>query len=932
MIYKLDKKLLKLRNRHFFLIDTLIFLITPLLALIVRLDVSFQFQPYIDSLVIFTLFSLGIKQSIFYFCGIYRRYWRYASIDELAQIAIANAIAAMLTTISFLVLEKFVSINNLPQSLPFLDGILSFIAIGAIRFSIRAVERVNQRRKRFYRRDRVLIIGAGSAGVSLAQELQKNPQLGLLPVAFIDDDPEKLNLRIRSLSVVGNRHQIPKIAEALHARRAIIAMPTAPGAAIREIVDICRSKGVKTSTVPAIDEIINGRSLVKNIRDIKIEDLLRREPIQTNIASVRQFIKGKKVLITGAGGSIGSELCRQIFRCNPSEILLLGHGENSVFNIQQELEQYRQILKQEGRPLSSIPNLEVFVADLRARSRLEYGFERFKPEIVFHAAAHKHVPLMELNPPEAITNNVMGTKNLIDLALKYNVENFVMISTDKAINPTNVMGASKRVAEMLVMQAAKTSGKPFVVVRFGNVLGSRGSVVPTFQKQIETGGPVTITHPDICRYFMTIPEAVQLVLQAAVLSRGGEVFMLNMGEPVKIVDLARDLIELSGYEVGKDIEIVFTGLRPGEKLYEELLNAGEEYQTTKHPKLLVVKNASATIPDNLNLTFTSLCQAAMENNSNLILFLLEQVVSGYKPSYKKNDSQVTITANALKNKQQDLLVPSSSLGKLNVFSGLKNLELEKALEEALVRQEFKLFYQPIVELETGKLIGFEALLRWQHPEWGLVSPINFISIAEETGLIVAIGCWVFREVCHQLKTWQDRFATQLTIGVNISSKQFLNPDLIEEIAKNLQEYQLEPKNLRLEIAENIIQENPNYLVTILPQLQNLGIQLQIDNFGTNYGFYSSCPSFLSSLYEQFDRVKIDRGLIGRIDNDLESLEIVRTIANSARHSGIDTIAAGVENTKQIAQLKAIQCEYVQGYFFSKPLESDEVKKLIGSHL
>ncbi|MEM9276645.1 MAG: nucleoside-diphosphate sugar epimerase/dehydratase, partial [Cyanobacteria bacterium P01_F01_bin.143] len=461
------------------------------------------------------------------------------------------------------------------------------------------------------------------------------PKLGLDPIAFIDDDPRKLNLKIRGIPVVGNRYDIPELVSSLNIRQVVIAMPTAPGQVIREIVDIGQAIGLKTSTLPGIHEILNDRQNLKVVRDVKIEDLLRRESIKTDTESVLKFIQGKRVLITGAGGSIGSELCRQIFRCRPAEMILVGHGENSVFNIEQELKQVSQILRQENNSDRQFTDIVAFIADLRFRDRLENAFIRYQPDIVFHAAAHKHVPLMEANPPEAITNNVLGTKNIVDLATEYNVQHFVMISTDKAVNPTNVMGASKRVAEMLVLQAAKKSGRPFVVVRFGNVLGSRGSVVPTFQRQIAKGGPVTITHPEICRYFMTIPEAVQLVLQASVLSHHGQIFMLNMGQPVKIVDLAKDLIRLSGYEVGKDIEIVYTGLRPGEKLFEELLIPGEEYKKTEHEKLLVVGNASSMVPITLNWPITALCKAAAQDDNNTILFLLEELVPGYKPKYLK---------------------------------------------------------------------------------------------------------------------------------------------------------------------------------------------------------------------------------------------------------------------------------------------------------
>ena len=395
--------------------------------------------------------------------------------------------------------------------------------------------------------ERVLIIGAGSAGVSLVQEMQTaRRHLGFCPVAFIDDDRSKLNARIRGIYVVGDRHAIPDVLEPLRVDKVIIAMPSVSGEVIREIVDICKSAGIQACTLPGIHEILNGKVTLNSIRDVRIEDLLRREPVQTEIEKVAEFLNGKRVLITGAGGSIGSELCRQICSCHPKEIMLVGHGENSVFNIQQELNQFVQVLN-ESRSTGYAIKIHAFIADIRFKDRLRNAFDKFQPDAIFHAAAHKHVPLMEMNSPEAITNNVIGTKNLVDEALRCNVKHFVMISTDKAVNPTNIMGASKRVAEMVVLQAAKQSGKSYLVVRFGNVLGSRGSVVPTFKKQIAAGGPITVTHPDICRYFMTIPEAVQLVLQAAVLGRGGEVLMLNMGEPVKIVDLASELIRLSGY-------------------------------------------------------------------------------------------------------------------------------------------------------------------------------------------------------------------------------------------------------------------------------------------------------------------------------------------------------------------------------------------------
>ena len=646
----IEKQLLSLGNRQFLFLDAIIFMLSPLLSAIIRLDNMALLGKYAQGLVIATIVFLVIKLSIFIAYKLYKHYWRYASIDELIQIAVLTIAAIVLEVLVFSLLEYIWMVKLIPSSLPLLDGILSFILVAATRFSIRAIERDRQKKKQFYRRDRVLIVGAGNGGVSLLQEMQRSPQLGFKPIVFIDDDPKKIGLSIRGIPVAGNHYQIPEIVAANNIRKVIVAMPSAPGKTIKEVVDICQAIGVKALTMPGINEILNNGVKSSNIRDIRIEDLLRREPIQTDIEQVFQSIKGKVVLITGAGGSIGSEICRQVFRCCPSVIILMGHGENSIFNIQQELTQAVKVLKQNSCIDQSPPQIIAAIADMRFKSRLASIFEQYQPEIVFHAAAHKHVPLMEHNLSEAVTNNVLGTQNLLSLAIDHNVSNFVMISTDKAVNPTNVMGASKRVAEMLVLQASQRTGKPFVVVRFGNVLGSRGSVVPTFQKQIARGGPITVTHPNITRYFMTIPEAVQLVLQAFVLSHQGQIFMLNMGQPVKIYDLAHDLIQLSGYEVDKDIKITFTGLRPGEKLYEELLVTGEEYQPTSHDKLLTVNNASQFIPSSLEIAIKSLIKAAKENDYNLVIFLLEHLVSGYKPqSNRENkletEQQVKVIAN-----------------------------------------------------------------------------------------------------------------------------------------------------------------------------------------------------------------------------------------------------------------------------------------------
>ncbi|MBD2355865.1 polysaccharide biosynthesis protein [Tolypothrix sp. FACHB-123] len=659
-----SRKLLNLRNRDLFICDLILFVFTPLLALIIRLDGNFSLQEYMRELGIATILFLSVKLTLFWSLGFYKRYWRYASIEELIYIGMLVLAAVIIQNLlfdAFYYLPYF-TLEKLPHSLPFIEGLLSFIFIGGLRFSVRAVARGKRKPKAVKSGERVLVVGAGYAGVALVQEMQRNPQLGFYPVAYIDDNPEKLNLKICGIPVVGDRWQIPEFVKSLQIQKVVIAMPTVSGKVIRDIVDICQATGIQTNTLPGVHQILNGRVRVDAIRDVRIEDLLRRECVETDIEKVASFLQGKKVLVTGAGGSIGSELCRQIFKCCPAEIIMVGHGENSVFNIQQELEQVSRLIKQDSNGRQRTPYISAFIADIRFQSRLEEAFKQFQPDVIFHAAAHKHVPLMEINAAEAITNNVLGTKNLLELAKQYDVENFIMISTDKAVNPTNIMGASKRVAEMLVLQAAKDNNKAYNVVRFGNVLGSRGSVVPTFKKQIAAGGPVTVTHPEIRRYFMTIPEAVQLVLQASVLGRTGELLMLNMGEPVKIVDLAEELIRLSGYEVNKDIEIVFTGLRPGEKLFEELFIPGEEYKLTQHEKLLVVKNASLFIPQNLEVTVEKLRKAAEINDGKSIVCLLEQIVPGYKPK-SLSDRILTEAQNTISQYPQNVSLRFTSQSK-----------------------------------------------------------------------------------------------------------------------------------------------------------------------------------------------------------------------------------------------------------------------------
>lgn len=918
IIKKLSKVLVGLRTRHFLTIDAICFAIAPLLALAIRLDDTLTLAPYLHSLAVVTVLFVAVKLAVFYAGGLYKRYWQYAGLEEMAQIAMLIGISLAVEIILFQQLYQLNNspIGNLPRSLPLLDATIGFLLVAAIRFSIPALARWNQKPWKVQQRDRVLIVGAGSAGTSLMQTMQRSPEVGLDPIAFIDDDPKKITKRIRRLTVIGNRYNIPEVVRSLNIGKVMIAIPSAPGKQIREIVEICQSIGVQTSTLPGLNEIINGRVSLGSLREVQIEDLLRRAPIQTDIQKVLELIGGKKVLITGAGGSIGSELCRQILKCAPAEIIIVGHGENSVFNIQQELGKVLSELKKNSKNhQTDITRLTACIADIRLLDRLEYVFETTRPDMIFHAAAHKHVPMMELNPPEAITNNVRGTKNLLDMALKYNVEHFVMISTDKAVNPTSIMGASKRVAEMLVLQAAKKSKNPFVVVRFGNVLGSRGSVVPTFKQQIAAGGPITITHPDICRYFMTIPEAVQLVLQAAVIGDGGEVFMLEMGKPVRIFDLANDLIRLSGYEVGKDIEIAFTGLRPGEKLFEELFIPGEKYNRTKHEKILSLGNASRIVKENIDREVEALCQAGDRNDTNLIVSILQQLVPEYVPGY----STANLHANTAKETTDTPKISSVSV------------QLEKDLRVALANEEFRIHYQPIVCLDTNKISSFEALLRWQHPNRGLLWPDEFLPAAEETGLIVPIGEWVLRQACSQIRIWQSQFGlnSPLTVSVNLTSKQFFQADLIETIDQILKETNLDASSLRLEIPEYVVTENPDLAGSVFVQLKSLGLQVQIDHCGLSDLSLTQLYQLTRLKYGKFDSLKLDCSLVSGLDASKPNLEILHKIIAITQELGMGMIATGVETRWQIAQLKSLNCVYGQGYFFSKPVECAAVGKLIG---
>lgn len=627
------RRLERLRNRHFVVLDVAVLLVTPLLALFLRVEKVTAIATYLPDVLRYTVAALVVRITIFWVCGFYRRYWRYATVDELMQIVAGSVVATLVTTALYLLAmaEGFLSSGN-PRSLPILDGVMAMLFVGGFRLSSRLASRAFREPLRDDAK-RVLIVGAGMAGQMLVRELLERPQSRLRPVGFVDDDPEKSRVRIHNLPVLGTHADLQQVIAGHRVAEVIIAMPNAPGIVVREVLRACEDAGVPARTVPSVTSILEGRFKVSQLRTVEIDDLLRRDPVQTDILAVQRSIRGKRVLITGGGGSIGSELCRQILQSEPAELVLLGHGENSVFDIQNELLAERSKLVRD-RGIEP-PAIRCVIADIRFADRIRSVMADTQPDVVFHAAAHKHVPLMELNPCEAISNNVIGTRNVLQAARSAGVKRFVLISTDKAVNPTNIMGASKRIAEYLVIQAARESGLAYVAVRFGNVLGSRGSVVPLFKKQIAMGGPITVSHPEMRRYFMTIPEAVELVLQASILGHGGEIFMLDMGQPVKIVDLARDLVELSGLELGRDIDIRFSGLRPGEKLFEELFNEGERYEETHHPKIMVAASASASVPGILDEAIRNVEKNIAQEDEQAIVGWLKQLVPEYTPDPRR---------------------------------------------------------------------------------------------------------------------------------------------------------------------------------------------------------------------------------------------------------------------------------------------------------
>jgi FlaA1/EpsC-like NDP-sugar epimerase len=575
----------KVKHLAMAVIDAALIICALALGLYLRFDWNLP-GIWADRLEALLLPAVLINIAIYYLFGFYRRVWRYAGVDDLLLIAVAVSLGSGAIYLYSLVTGIF-----LPRSSYIIAWFLMLLLIGGFRLSVRLLSTFLNRPLGGGKKKKVLIVGAGEAGVLVARELKRHGDaLQMKLVGYLDDDQGKQKQIIQGLPVIGRLSALPDVVAQRGVAEVVIAMPSAPYSILQEIIGLCADLQIKIKTVPGIYEILKGQVSINSLKEVEIEDLLRRPPVTVDLEAIADYLEDEIVMVTGAGGSIGGELCRQIARSKPGKLVLADHDENGIFYIHGELS--RQYDDLELIPL---------VIDIKERDRLKKVFEKYSPKVIFHAAAHKHVPLMEINAEEAVNNNIEGSKNLIDLASEHGVGRFVFVSTDKAVNPSSVMGATKRVVEIYLQDKARNCNScVYCAVRFGNVLGSQGSVVEIFRRQIAGGGPVTVTDPEMKRYFMTIPEAVQLVIQAGALGQGGEIFVLDMGEPVKIVDLARDMIILSGLRPEQDIMIEFTGLRPGEKLYEELFSDRENFAVTRHERIFVAPDTAFEKTDTEN--------------------------------------------------------------------------------------------------------------------------------------------------------------------------------------------------------------------------------------------------------------------------------------------------------------------------------------------
>lgn len=602
------------------LFDIAIIISSSLLALMARFDLSYAAiePPYLSHLYHYLPIHIIITLIIFYLCRMYHSLWKFVGVHELGYMLVANAIAFVVQIAGMYLMQY-----SMPRSYYFFQILLQTVMVIGLRFSYRFLRHLKEVKDQTFtgknKWKNVMVIGAGEAGKAIIKEIVDSKLLSMRICCVVDDDRNKAGRYIDGVPIVGNRSTILKNVEKYHIDMIIMAIPSAPLEEKKDILEICKMSGCELKTLPGMYQLIDGELNVSKLRDVDITDLLGREPIKVNLDEIMSYVKGKVVMVTGGGGSIGSELCRQIAAYEPKQLIIFDIYENNAYEIQQELKRHYPEL-----------NLEVLIGSVRNTHRMETVFATYHPDIVYHAAAHKHVPLMEDSPNEAIKNNVFGTYKTAKAASENGVKRFVLISTDKAVNPTNIMGASKRLCEMIVQSFNKISDTEFVAVRFGNVLGSNGSVIPLFKKQIAEGGPVTVTDKNIIRYFMTIPEAVSLVLQAGAYAKGGEIFVLEMGAPVKIDDMARNLIRLSGYTPDVDIKIEYTGLRPGEKLYEELLMAEEGMKDTAN-KLIHIGKPIEMNEDEFFAQLAELKDACYQDDEHI-----KEKVAQMVPTYKLN--------------------------------------------------------------------------------------------------------------------------------------------------------------------------------------------------------------------------------------------------------------------------------------------------------
>lgn len=595
--------------------DVFAVVISSLLALLLRFEGKYNEIPreYIDRSLQYISIVIVVTLVIFYVLRLYGSLWTYAGATELMNIVFASILSAGIQMWVIVLMDM-----RMPRSYYVFYAMCLFVMVTCSRYSYRALRTVVKRQKDNESRTNVLVMGAGGAGNMLVREIANSSHVNKRVVCIVDDAKAKQGSYLHGVKIMGTRDDIPRLVKRYHVDEIMLALPSAPAREIKKILDICKETGCELKRLPGIYQLVNGEVGISKLKEVEVNDLLGREPVEVNLSSILDYVAGKTILVTGGGGSIGSEICRQVAEHNPKRLVIVDIYENTTYDIQNELR-------------NKFPHLDlvVLIASVRNTKRIDMIFEKFRPDIVYHAAAHKHVPLMEDSPNEAVKNNVLGTWKVVQAADRWKTKRFVMISTDKAVNPTNIMGATKRICEMIVQTYNNRSETEFVSVRFGNVLGSNGSVIPLFKKQIAQGGPVTVTHPDIIRYFMTIPEAVSLVLQAGVYARGGEIFVLDMGEPVKIVDLARNLILLSGHKPDEDISIVFTGLRPGEKLYEEMLMEEEGLKDTEN-KLIHIGMPIKMDEDRFLMQLENLADYVVEEPADIRKWV-QEIVPTYHP-------------------------------------------------------------------------------------------------------------------------------------------------------------------------------------------------------------------------------------------------------------------------------------------------------------